>query len=109
MIDVINSELLDAKEIAKLPPFVRNGKAASRGTIYRILQRGARAINGKLIKLECVKTPSGIKTSREAVAEFVQRLTDPAVAPGTPRAATPRQRAKRVEKAEAELSAAGIK
>ena len=75
MIDVFNEDLLDPKEVAQLAPFRRNGKPAHVALIYRAIQRGYRAVNGERVKLESVKTPAGLRTSKQAIERWLRKLT----------------------------------
>jgi hypothetical protein len=103
MINALNEELIDLREATVLPPFRRRGKPAHIASIYRYVQRGARAVNGERVRLETIRTPSGMKTSREAVERFLHALTYGEV---TATAAVTHSREH--ERAEAELLAAGI-
>jgi hypothetical protein len=104
MIDVLTDELINFRTAAKLPPFRRrDGKAAHISTIFRFAQRGARAKNGDRILLECVKTPSGLRTTSAAVAQFIEQLTNPDLP-----AASSRQRERSIAAAEKELTDAGV-
>lgn len=105
MIDVVNETLLGLREACREQVF-RNrltGKPAHIASLYRHVMRGARAANGDRVRLECVKTPSGLRTSREAIARFIAALTDP----DRP-APTSRARAKQIAQAERELIEAGF-
>jgi hypothetical protein len=66
--------------------------------------RGARAANGERVRLETILTPSGRRTSREAIARFIALLTNP-----DGRVPAAGARAKQVAAAEAELVASGFK
>jgi hypothetical protein len=105
MIDVLSEDLIDLREACGLRVFknTKTGKPAHIASMYRHIMRGARAANGERIRLEVVRTPSGLRTSREAVARFIAALTDPdATAP------TPRARRRQIAQAEAELAGAGF-
>ena len=107
MIDVINEELMDLKAAAKLQPF-RNRttrKPAHVGTMYRFVMQGARASNGERVRLEVVRTPSGLRTSAQAVQRFISELTNPEA--DVPQA-MPVQRQQQIDSAQARLAAAGI-
>ncbi len=105
-IDIYREDLIDLREAAKLPPFKRAGRAAHVATLYRHAQHGAKAANGARVRLEVVRVPSGLRTSREAVVRFISALS------GTgrplPRPAT-EQRQKQIAQAEAELAADGFR
>ena|SRR5688572_19503795 len=103
MIDVLTEDLIDLREAAKLAPFRRAGKAANVATIYRYVQRGARAVNGERVRLPTVRTPGGLKTSRQAVVRWLHELTH-----GEAPTSEPIEQAKQLERASAVLTAAGI-
>jgi hypothetical protein len=107
MIDVLNENLIDLRAACKLPPFRgREGKAAHISSLYRHALRGAKASDGSRIKLETVRTPSGLKTSTEAVSRFIAALTGDDVS--TTYSRTSRHREADIRRAEAELAASGI-
>jgi hypothetical protein len=105
MIDVNNETLIDLPTACRHPALrnARTGKPVHVAQLYRYVQRGARASNGERIQLESVLTPGGRRTSTEAVARFIARLTDP-----TSPEPTPRQRKRQQDAAEKELLAAGF-
>jgi hypothetical protein len=74
--------------------------------MYRLVTRGARAANGERIRLETIRTPSGLRTSREAVVRFIAALSEP-----TPLLSSPRSKARnaQIHAAEKELNNAGFK
>lgn len=107
MIDVASEELIDLRAACREPVF-RNRltrKPAHIATLYRHSTRGARAANGDRIKLETVRTPAGLVTSREAIQRFVEQLTNPTTEPAVE---SPRARQRRVDSACAELAEAGF-
>ena len=57
-------------------------------------------------RLETIRTPTGVSTTRSAVLRYFAALTDPA--PARPAGRTPARRDRDVSRAEAELAAAGI-
>jgi hypothetical protein len=74
MIDVFAENLIDFRAVARLRPLRNNktGKPAGLASIYRYVLRGARAANGERVKLEVVRTPSGLRSSRRAVERFIR-------------------------------------
>lgn len=104
MIDVLNENLIDLREAAKLPPIrTRTGKAAHISKMFRLAKLGVRASNGQRVRLETVRCPSGLRTSTEAVQRFIRELTDPDAT-----AQTPASRQREVDTAEKELQQAGL-
>jgi hypothetical protein len=98
-IDVNAEELLSLTEAAQHPAFRHpRGEPCSLAKIYRMINPGVRGH-----RLECVRCP-GLKTSSEAIARFVAKLTfgDSASAPTT---ASERRRRERVDR---ELERLGI-
>jgi hypothetical protein len=79
MFDVLNEDLIDLRAACREKPFRhrKTGKPAHISSMYRHVMRGARAANGERVRLETVRTPSGLRTSREAVQRFIAALTDP--------------------------------
>lgn len=106
MIDIQTEDLMDLKEAAREPVFrsPKTKKPAHVASIYRHVLRGGRAANGERVKLETIRTPSGLRTSRQAVERFIAALTNPDAAP----APTPSQRRREIEAAEKRLELAGI-
>lgn len=67
---VSKSRLRSFTDIAKFLPKNRAGKKVAVSTLHRWRLRGSGGL-----KLQCVKTPSGFKTSLKFVHEFFARLT----------------------------------
>ena len=107
MIDLDTEELVDFRRAAKttLLKNRKTGSACHVSQIFRYAQAGARAMNGDRVRLEVVKTPSGMMTSTEAIGRFIRRLTEPTASVTAP---TPNQRRQQIETAQRELAAAGI-
>lgn len=107
MIDVFQEDLIDLRQACREPVF-RNRltkKPAHIASVYRYVMRGARAANGERIRLETVRTPRGMLTSREAIVRFIEALTNPDTPTPTPTSAT---RRRQIEQAEKELAEAGM-
>jgi hypothetical protein len=107
MIDIYAETLLDLRQACRLPVFLnpRTKQPLHISGIYRHIKRGARAANGERIRLEVIRTPTGLRTSREAVGRFIVALTNPTpFAPISQCASRKRQ----IAQAEAELMAAGF-
>jgi hypothetical protein len=107
MIDVMTETLIDLRAACALPPFRnRRGEPCHLSSVYRHAQRGARGRNGERTKLQTIRTPSGLRTSLEAVQRFCESLTvgEPGVSP-SPRTSVRRQR--QHEAVEAQLIKAG--
>jgi hypothetical protein len=107
MIDVFTELLLDLHQACKLPPFLdpRTQRPMHISGMYRQINRGARAADGQRIRLEVIRTPRGMRTSREAVGRFIEALSNPKNSAQTLPQAT---RRKQITQANAELSAAGF-
>ena len=93
--------------LAELPDHAphRNGRKMHRATGFRWASRGCRAANGEQIRLETLKTPTGLITSVEALQRFYERLS---TGDGEVITRTSVQRRRAHEQAERELDAAGI-
>jgi hypothetical protein len=107
MIDIESETLIDLCSACRLPVFVnqKTRRPCGIASMYRYILRGARAANGDRIKLETIKTPTGTRTSREAVERFIRALSDPDTPVAAPRS---RVREKQIEEANSELIAAGF-
>ena len=106
MIDIETEDLIDLRAACREPVFrQKTGKALHISGMYRHVLRGARDANGDRVKLETVRTPSGLRTSREAIGRFIAALTDPDSDIPTP---VPAVRRKQIADAEAELAGAGF-
>jgi len=105
MIDLLSETLINFATACK-EPALRNsktGRPCHINQLYRYTQLGARALNGDRVRLEFLKTPSGMRTSREAVARFIAKLTNP----DRP-VPTAKVRSKQIAAAELELVEAGF-
>lgn len=107
MIDVLAETLIDLPTAAREPALrnARTGKPCHAAQLYRFFHIGARSVTGERVRLEFVKVPSGLRTSREAVARFIAALTDPDRPTAPPRTRT---RQAQQDRAERELAAAGF-
>jgi len=105
LIDIDTETLLDLPAACRHPALVnsRTHRPCHLAQIYRYVQRGAVAANGERVRLETVRTPAGMRTSREAIGRFIAELTDP----DRP-APAPWVRRKQMAVAKAELEAAGF-
>jgi hypothetical protein len=103
--ELLGEHLIDLRQACGEAPLrnPRTGKPCHISQLYRYVTRGARAANGTRVRLQTVLTPSGRRTSREAIMRFIAALTDPGAPPPTPRV-----RKQQIAQAEAELSAAGF-
>lgn len=100
MIDLSTECLLSPRQVTREPAF-RNaeGRPGHISKVYRAFRPGVHGI-----RLEFIKTPGGIRTSRQAIARFVNSLT---YGPGAPAITTATQR--RTEAAvDRELDSEGI-
>ncbi len=106
MIDAFTEQLITLKEACKLPVFCRNGKSPHVSAMYRWAQCGALSQNGNRVALETIKTPSGIKTSVQAVSRFIGLLNSDG---NNQKPVSERQRAKLFTDSLAELKRLGVK
>jgi hypothetical protein len=84
MIDIWAEDLLDVTEAAKAPAFMRAGRPIHVATLWRYAARGVKSRSGERVKLETVRTPSGTRTSRQAIERFVERLNAETLATAIP-------------------------
>jgi hypothetical protein len=77
MIDVLTEHLIDARTAAGLDVFSnpRTGKPGHKSKVHRAMTHGCRGHDGRTVKLDHVRVPGGVRTSREAVGRFVAELT----------------------------------
>ena len=69
MIDVQKEKLLTFAQLAK-------ELDVSYNTINRMVDKGTESVGGSVVKLACVKTPSGRKTSLEAYYRFLGKINE---------------------------------
>jgi len=100
MIDLTEEQVVTLSAATKFLPMRRGGKKAHPSTLFRWASHGCRGV-----RLEIVQVGGSKCTSREAIQRFCDRLTHGGSAPSS---ATPRQRQRRIEQANAELAKAGI-
>jgi hypothetical protein len=74
----------------RLFPGHRGGTAVDPSTVFRWVTKGTRTTDGRVVKLEAVRTPGRWLTSRAAVARFLAALT--AAADSAPTASLPAPR-----------------
>jgi len=89
---------LSLSAAGRLFPAHRGNGTVDPSTVFRWRQKGAKTTDGRLVKLEAVRVGGRWLTSREAVARFVQALTNAAdptssSTPPTPRSVGQQQRA----------------
>ncbi|HEY1683701.1 MAG TPA: hypothetical protein VGG19_02975 [Tepidisphaeraceae bacterium] len=105
-IDIFHEELLSLTQACHEPALRRtDGRPRDVSVLYRHIKQGARANDGTRVRLETIRTPSGLRTSREAIARFIARLNGQEVPIVTP---TPRLRKQQINAAEHELQKAGF-
>lgn len=106
MIDIESEDLIDLRAACREKVFrnATTGKPLHISGMYRHVMRGARSVNGERVRLEFIRTPGGLRTSREAIVRFISALTVD-VAQSLPTTAA---RRRQVKSAENELRAAGF-
>jgi hypothetical protein len=107
MIDIENEKLLTPVQAVREQAF-RNrstGKPGHLSGFYRYVQRGVKDANGNQVKLETVRLPGGIVTSREAIQRFIERLNNPEAGPSDSLAWTPAAITRQQREVEEELDA----
>jgi hypothetical protein len=109
VIDVNTETLLEPRQALKHPALrARDGGDGHIAKLHRLFQKGVKAADGTCLHLEYVRCPSGKKTSVEAIARFVERLTLGAGA-ARPGAMTTAAVRRQQQRADAELDRLGIK
>jgi Protein of unknown function (DUF1580) len=108
MIDIASEEVLSLAQAAKLLPPGRLGRPCAFPTILRWCLSGARSLDGRLVKLECLRLGGKWITSRQAIQRWAEALTPQMDdAPSQP-TQTMKQRKRRAEKETRELEKLGI-
>ncbi|AWM37122.1 hypothetical protein GobsT_49540 [Gemmata obscuriglobus] len=101
---------LSLSAAGRLFPGHRGGASVDPSTVFRWVTKGARAGEGRVVKLEAARVGGRWLTSREAVARFVAALTEaatPAVTPVAPTTRAPAAHTRATEKAVAALKKMG--
>lgn len=68
-IDLETEKLIPLREAADLLPRMRRGKGIAYSTLWRWALRGTRGV-----RLESVRVPGGLATTKEAVQRFIMAL-----------------------------------
>jgi hypothetical protein len=103
MIDVETETPLTLAEARSHPAFCIRGRHASLEKMHRLVHFGALDLDRNRVRLEAVKLPHALCTSREAIDRFIRRLTDPTIP-----APTPKRPQRQINNAIAELESAGF-
>jgi len=74
-IDLLSETVLTMGQAAKLFPSTRGAKCIHVTTITRWIMKGKK-FEGRFIKLEGAFLPGGLRTTREAINRFMQRLQE---------------------------------
>jgi hypothetical protein len=102
MIDLLSEDLISLTNATALFPPRRRGKKPNISTLYRWAQRGCRGVT-----LESIQVGGTRCTSRQALARFIDALTQQSGNPHQPRQ-RPAPDPRRLERVEQELERAGI-
>lgn len=108
--EIIGGDALTMGEAAKLLPAHRGEGHATVSSIWRWTTSGAKAADGRVVKLEAARFGGRHLTSRAALARFAAALSAPDTSPDTPAPKTTRPPAERRRAADAarkRLEAAG--
>jgi hypothetical protein len=107
LVEIQSGDGLSLSAAGRLFPGHRGGAAVDPSTVFRWVTKGAKAVGGRVMKLEAVRVGGRWLTSRAALTRYIAALTpsaDPTPPPPT-RPASARRRAS--EQAAARLAAAG--
>jgi hypothetical protein len=106
MIDIYVEDLIDLHNACHQTVFrhPKTGRPAHISSIYRYILRGGKAANGTRVRLEVIKAPSGLRTSKQAIQRFIAAMSNQeiSVEPSP-------SRQKEIADAESELRSAGFK
>jgi hypothetical protein len=77
MIDIFVEDLMTFGAACREKVFCnpKTGKPAHISSIYRYALRGGRSSDGSRVQLETIKTPSGLRTSKQAIHRFVAAMS----------------------------------
>lgn len=67
MIDMRRETLISLRELGK---FIKRGES----TVRRLANQGARGLSGEIVRLDVIRTPSGMRTTTEAWYRFLAKL-----------------------------------
>lgn len=99
--EIANGEGITLAAAAALLPG-RNGLGTHTNTVLRWIYKGAKARDGRLIRLEACRVGSCWTTTKPAIARFLAALSEPPAPPA------PARMARRLADVDAALDAAGI-
>jgi hypothetical protein len=102
MIDLSSESTLSLAQAARLLPAGRKGRPVTLSCVLRWVLRGAKAPDGKVVRLEALRLGGRWLTSREALQRFAERLT-PQVESQSQLPRTPDQRQRASERAAKQL------
>jgi hypothetical protein len=98
---------LSLSAAGRLFPGRRGNCTVDPSTVFRWLTKGAKASDGRVVRLEAVRVGGRWLTSRPAVARFVDALTAAATPDRPPPAPSPAARSRAAEQAAAALERMG--
>lgn len=67
LIEINKEPLISLKDFAKKIDRKYN-------TVLRLVKKGARGLNGRIVRLEAIKAPAGLRTSEKAWERFLREL-----------------------------------
>jgi hypothetical protein len=108
VIDLAIELPLSLADAAKLIPPGRSGKRCHLSTPLRWILKGAKALDGTVVKLEAIRLGGRWITSREALQRFAERLTPRLDTQPAPTARANSRRRRACERAAAELERRGV-
>jgi hypothetical protein len=108
MLDLTAETPLPLAAATKLVPPARSGKRTHISTLLRWILQGAKAPDGKTVRLEAVRLGGRWLTSAEALQRFAEALTPRLGDAPVTATRTPGRRRRASERAAADLESAGI-
>jgi hypothetical protein len=112
--EILNGDGLPLSQAAKHVPSYRGDGTASASTPWRWATKGARAADGRIVKLETARIGGRMLTSKAALARFAAALSSPPddsapspSNPTTPKPRTPAERRRAADAATRRLAEAG--
>jgi hypothetical protein len=107
MIDLSTEQPLNLADLCAQVPPGRNGKRTHLSTLLRWILKGARAVDGSVVKLEGLRLGGRWVSTREALQRFAERLSLRFDTAEVPNPRTPGQRQRASQRAAEELEKAG--
>ena len=91
MIDIDTEDLLSLAAAARTLPPLRQERPVNKATLFRWAVNGLKATDGTVVKLDAIRVGARWVTSRQALARFIQAMSERREADAEERAVVPNQ------------------